>query len=59
MLFAKMQVIQEYILEYLNNHQVADESNDLADVSFLVRQVVVLQRHLVEVVLVRHLVVDL
>ena len=54
-----MQVIQEYILEYLNNHQVADESNDLADVSFLVRQVVVLLRHLVGVVLVRHLVVDL
>ena len=49
-----MQVILEYILEYLNNHQVADESNDLADVSFLVRQVVVLLQHLVGVVLVRH-----
>ena len=49
-----MQVILEYILEYLNNHQVTDESNDLADVSFLVRLGVVRLQHLMEVVLVRH-----
>ena len=46
-----MQVIQEYNGEYLSNHQVADESNDLVGGSFLVHQAVLLL-HLV-VVLVR------
>jgi len=55
-----MQVIQEYILVYLNNHQVEDESNDLVDVSFvLLVPLVVVVLLLSAVVVLVHFLVDL